>query len=289
MGARERLQQIDSELLQLRLERDGAWGTPPASAERRTAIEKQITEGTARRRRAQQEVEVIVSRDKARALRKAFREQFGALAQRYEASQSDRYPEEYRQREGDAIRREMIAAETQLSREILLWSRSLRGEAAQLRQQDPPLDAAAETRRLREQLEVASLAEQFPSKVQAQNFLLPQARAALQGGNVDRARVYFEAARRQAAHDGELERDIEHTLDRVVPHRRKAIELEVTATDELELSRRDIAQMKLVHRLGTPQEQARASTAVKMADFKREREAAFLKDESGIELPPATD
>ena len=78
-------------------------------------------------------------------------------------------------------------------------------------------------------------------------------------------------------------------LDRVVPHRRQAVEIEVAAQDEFELSRKDIADQKVLHKVGDLQEQARQSTVAKMAAFKRQREAAFLLQENGIELPPATD
>lgn len=224
---------------------------------------------------------------KGRELRKTFREQFGALAARYKESQSDRYPEDFRQREGATILREMSLAETNLNREMLLWHRSQQIEAARLKHLDPPLDAAGETRRLREQMEVGELAEQHPTKIEAKKFLLPRAREALNAGNVDRARVFYEAAKRREAHDAALEREIEATLDRVVPHRQQAVSLAVLAADQFELARKDVAQMRVTYEIGTPQELARASTAVQMADFKRQREAVFLREESGIELPPA--
>ena len=42
MNAKDRVRAIDAELLALRLERDGAWGTPQATPERREAIQQQI-------------------------------------------------------------------------------------------------------------------------------------------------------------------------------------------------------------------------------------------------------
>ena len=74
-----------------------------------------------------------------------------------------------------------------------------------------------------------------------------------------------------------------------VPHRRQAIEIEIAAQDEFELARRDVAEAKVVHKLGNLQEQARQSTRLKMADYKRQQEAEVLKQELGIELPSATD
>ena len=165
-SSRDRLQAIDHELLLLALERDGAWGTPPASPERREAIQQQIGVLRARRRpiaqSVMQEQEVKVSRDKARALRKTFREQFAAIAARYTESQSDRYPIEFRQREGASILKELAALETSHSREMLLWHHGQRTEAARLRASDPVGDPAVEMRRLREQMEANVLAEAVP-------------------------------------------------------------------------------------------------------------------------------
>lgn len=290
--ARERLRGIEWQRMGLRAQLDGFGDHPAAEGGHRAALEQQMAELGIEHRRVQREVlreqEVRMSRDKAREHRKAFRRQFEALAQRYVESQSERFPPEYREQEGRKIKQEMVLAETRFNREMLLWHHGQRVEAARLRQQDPPLDAAGETRRLREQLESDALAKQYPSKVQAQNFLIPQARAALDGGNVERARVYFEAARLAGTTDGVLERDLNVMLDRVVPHRHQAIELEVMAADEMELARRDVASALLTHEgIGTQAERIRASNIVQMADYKREREAPVLKEQHGIELPPA--
>lgn len=290
---RDRLQAIDHQLLLLSLERDGAWGTPPASPERREAIQHEIGVLRARRRpiaqSVKQEQEVKVSRDKARALRKTFREQYAAVAARYKESQSDRYPIEYRQREGAAILKELAALETGHSRDMLLWHHGQRTEAARLRASDPVGDSATETRRLREQMEANTLAEQYPSKAQGRNILLPEAWRLLGAGNLDGAQKYLAAARKVGAEDGNLDREINRLLDASVPHRRQAVEIEVLAQDEMELSRRDIAASRLAHRIGTPIELVRASNTVQMADYKRQREAPVLAQELGIELPSATD
>ena len=61
------------------------------------------------------------------------------------------------------------------------------------------------------------------------------------------------------------------------------------AADELELARRDAAAARVTHKIGTDKELVRASTTMKMADYKRQREAPALARELGIELPSATD
>ena len=183
----------------------------------------------------------------------------------------------------------MSLAEAELSVAVIQWSHGQKVEAARLRHVDPVGDQATETRRLRELQEVDQLAAANPSKQQAKNTLIPLAKEYLANGNVDRAAVYLKAAVKSGAYDGTLERDLETALDRVVPHRRQAVEIEVAAQDEFELALKDVAEQKVLYKVGDAQEQVRASTAAKMAAFKREREAAFLLEESNIDLGSATD
>jgi hypothetical protein len=101
----------------------------------------------------------------------------------------------------------------------------------------------------------------YPAPAQARNILLPQAQEFLTAGNVAKARVYFEAAKKIGVH----------------------------AQDESQLSKRDVAQRTLMHKIGSSQDIIRASTAVKMHDYKRQREAPVLARELGTELPSGTD
>ncbi len=230
-----------------------------------------------------------MSRDKARAMRKTFREQFAAIAARYNQSQSDRYPVEFRQREGAAILKELSVLDATLSRDMLVWHHGQKTEAARLRASDPVSDPAVEMRRLREQMEANALAEQYPARAQARNILLPEAWRLLEAGNLDGAQKYLAAAKKVGVEDGRLDLAIADRLDVTVPHRRQAVEIEVMAQDEFELSRRDVAAARLNHQIGTPQELVRASNSVQMADYKRQREAPVLARELGIELPTSTD
>lgn len=232
------------------------------------------------------EAQMSVNRDKPKAIRKEFRERFSALAARFKESQSERYPVEFRQTEGAAIQREMRVLEAGLQNDMIVWRHGQQVEAERLRQLDPPLDAAGETRRLRETMEVEALTKQYPGKVQMQNFVLPAARAAIAAGNIAKARVHYSAAQRLGVFDGTIERDISAALDMADPNRRSAVEIEVATADELELSRRAVADAKVRHQIGSLQEQTAASTVVKLADFKRQQEAAVQLRESGIELPP---
>ncbi len=188
---------------------------------------------------------------------------------------------------GSAIIHELRLLEAQFNNDLLVWGHGQRVEAARLRQVEPALDAAGETRKLREALQVDQLARLYPTKTQASNFLLPIARDALAAGNLAKAQVHFAAAQQVGAYDGELERGLNAARDLADPNRRKASEIEVATADELELGRRDIAAQRLLHSIGTAQDLVRASTTVKMADFKREREAEILLRESGIELGAA--
>ena len=72
-------------------------------------------------------------------------------------------------------------------------------EAARLRAADPVGDPAVETRRLREQMEANALAEQYPSRAQAKNMLLPEAWRLLHAGNLDRRAGYVAAAKKVGA------------------------------------------------------------------------------------------
>lgn len=230
-----------------------------------------------------------MTRERARALRKEFRSKAGSLAQQYHASQSGQYPPEYRAREGERILKEIRFAEASLATEMQKWNYAQQVEAARLRHLDPVGTPAEESRRLSERMDMLALAEQYPAPAQARNILLPQAREFLAHGNVSKARVYFEAARKVGGTDGTVEKAIEDALDLTVPHRRKAVEIAVAAQDEFELSRRDVAAARLNHQIGTPQELVRASNSVQMADYKRQREAPVLARELGIELPTSTD
>ena len=138
-------------------------------------------------------------------------------------------------------------------------------------------------------MEANALAERCPTKIEAQNHLLPEAWRLLNAGNIDRAEMYAAAARKRGAEDGTFDREVNRLLDSTLPHRRQAVEVEVMAADELELSRRDVAAQRLAHKIGTPVELVRASNTVKLADYKRQQEAPVLKQELGIELPASTD
>lgn len=126
---------------------------------------------------------------KAKAIRETFRKQFRDLASQFHESQSEQYPQAYRDTEGARIKQEMRRLEAQFQNDMIVWSHRQRVEVARLRAVDPPGDAATETRRLREQMEAGSLAEQFPSPVQARNMLVPEARRYLNAGNMNRAQV----------------------------------------------------------------------------------------------------
>jgi hypothetical protein len=60
-------------------------------------------------------------------------------------------------------------------------------------------------------------------RVQAPNRLLPEGRAALAAGNVDRATVILNAGKRIGLEDARLEHAIKTTLDQTRPHRKQAL------------------------------------------------------------------
>ena len=138
---------------------------------------------------------------------------------------------------------------------MLLWHHGQRVEAARLRASDPVGDPATETRRLREQMEADALADRYATRIEAQNHLLPEAWRLLNAGNLDRAQMYAGgSAEASAPRTATFDREVNRLLDATVPHRRQAVEIEVMAADELELSRRDVAASRLAHKIGTPVE-----------------------------------
>jgi hypothetical protein len=233
---------------------------------------KAIGPATARRDRAKRAMEVLRMTTKAKELRETFRKRFRDLANEYHETQSDRYPQEFRDREGARVKQAMRHLEAQFQNDLILWQHSQRVEVAKLRASDPPADTATEMRRLREQIEVSALVEQYPSAVQGRNILLPEAWRLLSGGNAERAQVYVAAAQRVGAHDGRAEQEINRLLDATVPHRKKAVELDLSISREVELARIDLAEAKVEGRVGTPQELSSASTAAKVAAYQLRRE-----------------
>ena len=78
-----------------------------------------------------------MTRERARALRKAFRAKSASIAAEYHASQLDHYPPEYRAREGERILREYRFAEASLATEMQKWNYAQQVEAARLSTSSP--------------------------------------------------------------------------------------------------------------------------------------------------------
>lgn len=168
------------------------------------------------------------------------------------------------------MRREWQTVESQAYAEATEWRNAERQRNLTLYHQDPVGDAAAETRRLRQEQETAALTAQFMGqRTAAKNRLLPQAHEALAVGNVDRATVILNAAKRIGLEDARLEHAINTTLDQTVPHRKQALEalgrIEQTV-DDLRLS---IVTERQAAGVGLHSDQVRDSSYRKMLEWRR--------------------
>lgn len=160
--------------------------------------------------------------------------------------------------------------ESQAYAEATEWRNAERQRNLTLYHSDPHGDAAQETRRLRQEQETAALTAQFiGQRVEARNRLLPQAHEALAVGNVERARIVLNAAKRVGLEDARLEHAIETTLDQTVPHRKQALEalgnIERTV-DDLRLS---IVTERMAAGVGSHSDQVRDSSYRKMIEWRR--------------------
>lgn len=198
------------------------------------------------------------------------------IAQRYalvaEADDAKVPPSDvaWRSQQRAALRREWQMVESQAYNEATQWRNEERQRNLALYESDPMGDAAAETRRLREEQETAALTSQYMgNRVQARNRLLPEAHEALALGNTSRAIVILNAAKRIGIEDARLEHAIKTTLDQTVPHRKQALEglgrIEQTV-DDLRLA---IVTERQAAGVGTHQEQVRDSSYRKMVEWRR--------------------
>jgi hypothetical protein len=167
------------------------------------------------------------------------------------------------------LRGEWRRVENQAYAEATQWREAERQRNLALYHSDPVGDPAAETRRLREEQETASLAAQFIGQhTAARNRLLPEGREMLAAGNVDRARVILNAAKRVGVEDAQLEHAIKTTLDQTLPHRKQALEGLARvdkAVDDLRLS---IVTERVTARVGTQSQQASDSAYRKMLEWR---------------------
>jgi hypothetical protein len=210
------------------------------------------------------------------------------IGQRYAAVREDddkKHPpsdQAWRSQHRALLRREWQNDVSQTYAVATEWRNAERQRNLALYAQDPVGDAAAETRRLRLEQETAALAAQFMGqRVQAKNRLLPQAGEALAAGNVERAQVVLNAAKRIGLEDARLEHAIKTTLDQTVPHRKAALQglgrIEQTV-DGLRLA---IVTERQAAGIGTSSEQVRDSSYRKMIEWRREQGLILVDGGSG--------
>lgn len=210
-----------------------------------------------------------MTRDKARELRQAFEKKYATLARELNTSQDEKFPKEYRDREKERLTQQLAMVESQYRRQMLIWGHAERTRAAVLRNSDPVQDAATETRRLRQQMEINALAEQFKGRTLARNYLLPEARRFIELGLWDKAGVYLEAAIKNGAHDGRAVKELNAIKDEQIPERKRAIAIEQAVAEETRDMFLSIDTLKVDNKIGSRQEQVRASTGRKLREWQK--------------------
>jgi hypothetical protein len=210
----------------------------------------------------------------AREIRAKMRKRLAGVAMRLaevQAKDDERFPPEYqlkRQLMRAELVREWQSIEGQGVAEMESWSGQAIAEAQRIYHSDPLGDAAAESRRVSENLEIAALAAPLigQGRTMISNSLLPEARRFLALNLPDKARIYLEAAKRAGVTDSRLDQALSDTYDRTVPHRKRARAL----MDEQQLQRdlfdNDRVSLRLAHSVG---DQVRASTEAKLLAARR--------------------
>lgn len=211
-------------------------------------------------------------RDVAKQIRADMRKALQRLVQERWAireSEDEKFPADHRvtrQRERAEIDRKYAATESLFESKIKQWEGIVNDQIAHLREQDPLGTPEQETRRLREEQEIARLAAPvMGSPAMARSRLLPEARRLMALNLPDKARVYLEAAERAGAPDTMLRQSLERTYDRTIPSRQQAIALATEAKEERDLFDLDRYSMRVEHGIGNT---VAASTGAKLQAYR---------------------
>ncbi len=214
--------------------------------------------------------------DEAKKIRERMRKQLAEVAQRMSAvreADDEQFPAEFqakRSAQRDALRQEWKSIENRAAADMQQWAADASRTAQALYETEPIGDAAQESRRVAENLEIAALATPFiGNQTMARNRLLPEVRRYIALGVLDKARVHLEAARRAGVEDGRLDQALTIALDQTIPNRKEARSQMSVIQDEGDLFKNDMYSARLVHRVGTNRELVGASTMTKMIEYRR--------------------
>lgn len=213
---------------------------------------------------------------------KRFRDIGARFAQVREADDKNFPPSDqaWRSQQRAELRREWQLVESQTYAAVTEWREAERQRHTTAYHQDPLGDAAAETRRMREESETAALTAQYMGqRVMARNRLLPQAHEALAVGNVARAQVILNAAKRIGIEDARLEHAITTTLDQTLPHRKAALEGLGRVEQEVDAIRLAVVTERQASGIGTSTQQVRDSSYRKMLEYRQQQ--GLIIDQSG--------
>lgn len=257
--------------------------TTDEEKERATGLLNDIRQQIAEAERTRK---VTVNTQKAKDIRARRNEATSRLAAALAASQHEGYTQEFRDAERDRITREYEEVNRRAEAEMQAWLAEQAAEANRLYHSDPEGDTASETRRLRRIEEVKAITERYAGKEKMliENHVLAEAQRFVAMGAMDRAQTFYEAAQRLGVEDGGVAQAIEQHLDRTLPHRKDARQMRLDAVAEAQFLGIDAARGRLIHGIGTPTQQVRDQTVVKLAEYKEPREADLLR-EQGLEPP----
>lgn len=210
----------------------------------------------------------------ATEIRARMRKRLAAVAMKLamiKADEDEKYPEEHRrtrEKQRSELFREWNTIESQGIAELREWQKQANEEAQRIYHSDPIGDAASESRRVSENLEIARLAEPLigSGRTMIDNHLLTEARRFLALDLPDKARLYVEAARRAGHDDSTIRNAVEAAYDRSIPHRKRARDLMNEAEVQSDLIENDRFSLRLVHGVG---DQVQASTAAKLLAARR--------------------
>lgn len=196
------------------------------------------------------------------------------LAEALRASQHEGYTEAYRQAERARIEGEYRMIDSLAEARMQQWVEAQTAASELLYHSEPEGDAATETRRLRREMEVKALADQYTgrSATEVRNHLVAEGRRLASIGAMDKASVYHDAASRLGVEDGTLGHTIRGHLDSTVPHRKQAVAQRNAAAAEADALRLEVARSRVLYGIGSTSDQASSSVSVKVREWQARRQ-----------------
>lgn len=222
----------------------------------------------------EQEGRALIMKNEGTRIRSEMRHRLANIAGRLalvKEADDPQYPEDHRltrRQQREVLIREWKTVEERGFGELRQWAETARAEATALYESEPIGDAAAESRRVANELEIARIAAPLigQSGTLIKNRLLGEARRYLALNMPDKARIQLEAARRAGVEDGRLDQALSEAYDRTVPTRKQGREQLQAIQDEQDLYDVDRYNLRIAHNVG---DAVRNSNAAKLLAYQR--------------------